>query len=191
MEPSERNCAPPNAVHQSAPAVSRARKYCGKLPDIFFTQPKLDGVHAIAAADGLWSRSGHGITSCPHIELGSEDRLRHPSGLILDGELYNHDLCDDLFATISAVNGRKRAIGSLSAPRGRGTQEPTTNIMFSAGDEPVAWDIFLRSAGVENIAIRREGVDQEALISDADIEIPIGRKLSLYPIRPAALSLKR
>ncbi|WP_162827038.1 hypothetical protein [Pseudolabrys taiwanensis] len=86
-----------------------ARKYCGKLPDRFFTQPKLDGVRAIAAADGLWSRSGRRITSCPHIELALKAVFDGHPDLILDGELYHHDLCDDLFSIISAANRRMPA----------------------------------------------------------------------------------
>jgi len=87
-----------------------ARKYCGKLPDHFFTQPKLDGVRAIAAADGLWSRSGRRITSCPHIELALKALFDMHPHLILDGELYHHDLCDDLFSIISLVNRRSREL---------------------------------------------------------------------------------
>jgi len=92
-----------------------ARKYCGKLPDRFFTQPKLDGVRAIAAADGLWSRSGRKITSCPHIELALKTVFELHKHLILDGELYHHDLCDDLFSIISAANRRGPGSGR-SAP---------------------------------------------------------------------------
>jgi len=92
-----------------------ARKYCGKLPDCFFTQPKLDGVRAIAAADGVWSRSGRRITSCPHIEIPLKAVFDMHPDLILDGELYHHDLCDDLFSIISAANRRAPASGR-SAP---------------------------------------------------------------------------
>lgn len=83
-----------------------ARKYRGKLPDRFFTQPKLDGVRAIAAAEGLWSRSGRRITSCSHIEIALKAVFDMHPDLILDGELYHHDLRDDLFSIISAVNRR-------------------------------------------------------------------------------------
>lgn len=81
-----------------------ARKFCEKLPERFFIQNKLDGVRAIATADGLWSRSGRRITSCPHIERELKEIFDANSDLILDGELYHHDLRSDLISIISAVN---------------------------------------------------------------------------------------
>jgi len=93
-----------------------ARKYCGKLPDRFFTQPKLDGVRAIAAADGLWSRSGRRITSCPHIELALKAVFDIHPHLVLDGELYHHDLCDNLSSIISAVNRRTSELDRSTPP---------------------------------------------------------------------------
>jgi len=81
-----------------------AARFCGKLPERFFLQRKLDGVRAIAAADGIWSRSGRRITSCPHIERELKEIFDANSDLILDGELYHHDLRSDLISIISAVN---------------------------------------------------------------------------------------
>lgn len=83
-----------------------AKTFRGALPDRFFLQRKLDGVRAIAAADGIWSRSGRRITSCPHIERELTTFFDIYPHLILDGELYHHQLCDDLFSIISAVNRR-------------------------------------------------------------------------------------
>jgi len=46
-------------------------------------QPKIDGVRAILTVDGLFTRYGRKITSCPHIAL--------PEGCpALDGEIYLH-----------------------------------------------------------------------------------------------------
>lgn len=72
-----------------------------------FVQPKLDGIRCIARRDGLWTRNGKPITSVPHI---LEDLLeglffRHPD-LILDGELYNHDLRDNFNEITSIVRTR-------------------------------------------------------------------------------------
>ena len=68
-------------------------------------QPKLDGIRCLAIKRGddvtLWSRTRKPITSCPHIidaikDLPFED-------IVLDGELYNHDLKDQFEEIVSAV----------------------------------------------------------------------------------------
>jgi DNA ligase-1 len=68
-----------------------------------YSQPKLDGIRCIARKDGLWSRSGKPITSIPHIwESLSHHFIKNPN-LILDGELYNHELKDDFNKIVSLV----------------------------------------------------------------------------------------
>lgn len=62
-------------------------------------QPKLDGHRCIAVvnADGtvsLWSRSRKPITGVPHVAKAIEALGLSP-GVILDGELYNHDYRDN------------------------------------------------------------------------------------------------
>lgn len=55
-----------------------------------YTQPKLDGVRCLATKNGLFSRRGEKLISCPHIEEALKPIFdAHPT-LILDGELYNH-----------------------------------------------------------------------------------------------------
>lgn len=68
-----------------------------------FTQPKLDGIRCIARADGLWSRSGKPITSVPFIHDELAQVFERDPNLILDGELYNHDLRDDFNQITSLV----------------------------------------------------------------------------------------
>lgn len=75
-------------------------------PDKFapgFAQPKLDGMRCIATADGLFSRQGKPINSCPHIEEALKPLFDSNPDLILDGELYNHDLKDDFGKLMSMV----------------------------------------------------------------------------------------
>lgn len=75
--------------------------------DYVHIQPKLDGMRCIAKLDGLWSRNGERIISAPHIH----DQLkpifdRYPE-IVLDGELYNHDLKDDFNTIMSCVKKTK------------------------------------------------------------------------------------
>ena len=64
-----------------------------------FAQPKLDGIRCIADGD-TWSRTRKRITSIPHIQ---EALILAGSGVVFDGELYNHDLRDDFEKIVSAV----------------------------------------------------------------------------------------
>ena len=56
------------------------------------SQPKLDGIRCIARVDGLYTRAGKEITTCPHIEAALIDFFEHYPNIVLDGELYNHKL---------------------------------------------------------------------------------------------------
>lgn len=70
-----------------------AEKYKSFQPG--FAQPKLDGFRCIAKNDGLWSRSGKPFVSSPHIMEALAPLFEANPDLILDGELYNHDLRDN------------------------------------------------------------------------------------------------
>lgn len=77
-----------------------------------FSQPKLDGVRCIVSRDAMTSRELRPIVAVPHIH----DRLKplfeiYPD-LVLDGELYNHEMRDDFNAVIRAV--KKQRINELS-----------------------------------------------------------------------------
>lgn len=60
-----------------------------------FVQPKLDGMRCIMTKDGMFSRAGKEIFSCPHIVESLSSFFEEDPNLILDGELYNHDLKND------------------------------------------------------------------------------------------------
>lgn len=70
-------------------------------------QPKLDGVRAIVKKDGIWSRQGKRFLSVPHIEEQLAPLFKKYPDMILDGELYNHDLRDDFNQIISLVRKTK------------------------------------------------------------------------------------
>lgn len=78
-----------------------------KLNGIVLMQPKLDGIRCIARADGLYSRKGEKIVSCPHIEAALKPIFEKYPDLVFDGELYNHELKDNFNKIASLVNKKK------------------------------------------------------------------------------------
>lgn len=89
-----------------------AHAYEGGLTFPLLAQPKLDGMRCIARADGLWSRTGKPITSVPHIYAALQSAFDEDPDLILDGELYNHDLKDDFGTLMSLLRKASPAPGA-------------------------------------------------------------------------------
>lgn len=79
-----------------------------------FVQPKLDGIRCIAivkeGAATLWSRTRKPITSCPHI-IQELEAAFEGMDIILDGELYNHDMKSDFEKVVSLVRQEEPAEG--------------------------------------------------------------------------------
>lgn len=74
----------------------RYDKHPDKMPEVCYTQPKLDGHRCLAVyRDGkctLFSRTRNIISGVPHINKEVERILEGTTGVaVLDGELYNHD----------------------------------------------------------------------------------------------------
>lgn len=82
-----------------------AKKYEEFAPG--FVQPKLDGIRCIARHDGLFTREGQPILGAPHIHEGLSDIFARAPDLILDGELYNHELKDDFNSIVSLVRRKQ------------------------------------------------------------------------------------
>ena len=76
-----------------------------------FIQPKLDGVHCMFTKDGAYSRTGKPFKNVAHIEEDLEDFFKIFPDIILDGELYNHDLKNDFEKIISLVRKQKPTNG--------------------------------------------------------------------------------
>ena len=72
-----------------------------------YCQPKLDGVRCVANKDGLWTRNGKRIVSCPHIIEALAVLFDEEPDIELDGELYNHELKDDFDELISLIKQQK------------------------------------------------------------------------------------
>jgi DNA ligase 1 len=90
-----------------------AQNYDKQKGDVFkqyasvATQPKLDGIRCIVRADGMWTRTGKPITSCPHIFEALKVHFIENPKIVFDGELYNHDLRDNFNEITSLVRKEK------------------------------------------------------------------------------------
>lgn len=87
------------------------RKKLGKLQFPYLCQPKLDGlrcyIRRVGKATKMFTRNHKPIVSCPHIIKMADwilDKLPH---IVLDGELYNHDLKDNFNKICSCVRKTK------------------------------------------------------------------------------------
>lgn len=72
-----------------------------------WSQPKLDGIRALATPSGLFSRQGKRHFVVGHIERQLERVFAAYPWLELDGELYNHTLKDDFNKITSLVRKSK------------------------------------------------------------------------------------
>lgn len=78
-----------------------------------YVQPKLDGMRCIATKEGLFSRQGKPIISVPHIVEALKPLFMEYPQMILDGELYNHDLRDNFNELISIARQMKPTADDL------------------------------------------------------------------------------
>jgi DNA ligase-1 len=72
-----------------------------------YIQPKLDGVRCMFTKDGAYSRTGKQFKNLAHIELVLIPFFKQYPDVILDGELYNHELKHDFEKIISLVRKQK------------------------------------------------------------------------------------
>ena len=82
-----------------------------------FAQPKLDGIRCIARISGLFTREGQPILGAPHIHNALAPIFLKDPDIILDGELYNHELRDDFNAIVSLVRRKEPDQRHLSQSR--------------------------------------------------------------------------
>ena len=72
-----------------------------------YMQPKLDGVRCLFTKNGAFSRTGKQFMNVQHIEEKLQEFFNQNPDMVLDGELYNHDLRDDFEKIISLVRKQK------------------------------------------------------------------------------------
>jgi DNA ligase-1 len=68
-----------------------------------YSQPKLDGIRCIISKDGMFTRTGKEIVSCPHIFTNLDLQYHLRNGVIYDGELYNHEYKNDFNELVSII----------------------------------------------------------------------------------------
>lgn len=78
-----------------------------------FSQPKLDGIRCIVNKEGMFTRNGKRIESCPHVFNELQKFFDREPTLIFDGELYNHDLKHDFNKITSLVKKTKPTIEDI------------------------------------------------------------------------------
>ena len=75
--------------------------------DYVYMQAKLDGVRCLFTKDGAFSRTGKQFMNVKHIEESLKDYFEQNPAMVLDGELYNHNLRNDFEKIISLVRKQK------------------------------------------------------------------------------------
>ena len=75
--------------------------------EFIYMQPKLDGVRCLFTKDGAFSRTGKQFMNVKHIEKSLKDYFEQNPAMVLDGELYNHNLRNDFEKIISLVRKQK------------------------------------------------------------------------------------
>lgn len=78
-----------------------------------YVQPKLDGMRCPIRKEGAFSRQGKPVHSVPHIVSALLPLLEAHPGIVIDGELYNHDLKHDFNKLISIVKKTKPTAADL------------------------------------------------------------------------------
>lgn len=66
-------------------------------------QPKLDGIRCLLKPEGGFSREGEFLPGARHIRARLDPLFQRFPNLILDGELYNHELKDDFNELVSLI----------------------------------------------------------------------------------------
>lgn len=128
-----------------------AGKYEGDINSVVFTQPKLDGARCVISKNGMFSRSGKEFVSTPHIFKSLEFLFQAYPDLVLDGELYNHDLRDDFNQIMSLIRKTK--------PTPADIEEATSLVQYHIYDI-ISTDPFeSRLVNMQAIAELTQGID--------------------------------
>ena len=87
-----------------------AKKYDDYKDEISYPvncQPKYDGTRLIVSKDGMFSRTGKPVVSCPHIGKILEPVFKKYPNILTDGEIYSHALKNDFNEIMSLARQSK------------------------------------------------------------------------------------
>lgn len=90
----------------SIEVIGEEDKYDFEIEDnenFFYNSVLVHNCRAIIRKEDMRTRENDVMTSCPHIERELADFFVNNPSVILDGELYNHDLKDDFNKIVSLV----------------------------------------------------------------------------------------
>lgn len=83
------------------------------------SQPKLDGIRNVSNQKGNFTRKGKPQLAIPHIYESLNSLFDEYPDLIVDGELYNHDLRDDFNQITSIARKQKPTLEDLEKSRNK------------------------------------------------------------------------
>ena len=132
-----------------------AQKYVPKKHNVFpyISQPKLDGVRCLVSKYHMQTRNGKEFVSCPHVANELKSFFESNPDVVLDGELYNHDLKDEFEKIVSLVRKTK--------PKPEDIEETAKVVQYHVYDvitpEPKKYteryDIISNLSGMTNVKI--------------------------------------
>jgi ATP-dependent DNA ligase len=145
-----------------------------------FAQPKLDGFRCIVNKDGMWSRSGKPFVSSPHIIEALAPLFESYPDLILDGELYNHELRDNFDEIQSLIT--TKSTKSLTEEHYAKTREMVQYHIYDIPSHPGNFaerDKHLEELFVKNIDIPLciQLVSTESVSSEQEFDVLHGEWL--------------
>jgi DNA ligase 1 len=73
----------------------------------FFSQPKMDGLRCLVSRDVMQSRNGKTFVSSPHIQEALAEFFEENPDVVLDGEIYNHELKNNFEKIVSLARKTK------------------------------------------------------------------------------------
>jgi len=100
-----------------------AHKYIDHRDKVFktgvrvFSDSKINGHRCIVRANGMWTRKGKRIFACPHIFEVLKPLFKANPDLVIDGELYNHNLRHKLNELMELVRKIKCSTEDLAKSR--------------------------------------------------------------------------
>lgn len=111
-------------------------------------QVKLDGIRCVLRKDGGWTRNGKKHMCIPHIEEAYKPLFDKYPNMILDGELYNHDLHDDFNRLTSLIKKTKPTYDDL--------EDAEHLVKFYCYDAPVIGNLNETNTFMERYKAMRE-----------------------------------